>query len=359
MRRKGFTLIELLVVIAIIAILIGLLLPAVQKIREAAARMSCSNNLHQLGLAAQNYHSAYERFPPGVNMPVAINLPNAPAGFPKVTPGPVTPGQSYSLFEALLPYIEQDNLYKQLNFVAPPGSTTVPASVSASGVAVSGNNSQYYNASTDPARQPIQPPPGSVVVKTYLCPSDSAPTQTTYTSGSCSSTGASTGTCVFGANTYGGSAGIRSFYYDQMTQDGMFYINSSVRMTAVSDGTSNTIAFGERNRTDPVFDTVYTGAANSIEQHSGWAWANYFPGYDYLYGAAMPLNWLFPAGTTKDPNFVLQDARYSTFGSQHSGGANFALVDGSVRYISNSISLPVLQALTTRAGGEVIDATQY
>jgi prepilin-type N-terminal cleavage/methylation domain-containing protein/prepilin-type processing-associated H-X9-DG protein len=355
MKRRGFTLIELLVVIAIIAILIGLLLPAVQKVREAAARIQCANNLHQLGLAAHNYHSAYERFPPGVNLPVAIKIPNAPPGYPTVSPGPVTPGQSYSLFIALLPYVEQDNLYRQLNLVSPPGSTNVPASVSATGVAVPGNNSQYYNASTDPTRQPIQPPPGSTIVKTYLCPSDSAPPQTTYTSGSCGATGS----CLFGANTYGGNAGIRSFYYDAMTQDGVFYINSTVAIPQITDGTSNTIAFGERNRTDPVFDQVYTGVANSIEEHSGWAWSNYFPGYDYLYGAAMPLNWQFPVGTTKDPGFVLQDARYSTFGSQHSAGANFAFADGSVHFISNSIPLTVLQALVTRTGGEVIDASQY
>jgi prepilin-type N-terminal cleavage/methylation domain-containing protein len=353
--RRGFTLIELLVVIAIIAVLIGLLLPAIQKVREAANRIQCANNLKQLGLAAHNYHSALGRFPPGTNLPGAVKLPNAPKGYATVSPPAVTPGQSYSLFIALLPYVEQDNVNARLNLSVPAGSTTIPASVSATGAAVPGNNSQYYNASTDPARQPIQPPPASVIIKTFLCPSDTAPQQTTYTSSSCGATG----TCVFGANTYGGSAGIISFYYDAMTQDGVFFINSTVKIADISDGTSNTIAFGERNRTDPVFDQVYPGVANSIEQHSGWAWSNYFPGYDYLYGAAMPLNWKFPAGTTQDPNFVLQDARYSTFGSQHTAGANFCLADGSVRFISNSIPLPVLQALVTRAGGEVLDASQF
>ncbi len=107
-RRSAFTLIELLVVIAIIAILIGLLLPAVQKIREAAARMSCTNNLHQISLAAHNYASANGYFPPGT-----LVSPNARATdytFPAPFAGPYTGTLAF-----LLPYIEQDNLYKLLD----------------------------------------------------------------------------------------------------------------------------------------------------------------------------------------------------------------------------------------------------
>src|SRR6516162_8587412 len=108
--RGGFTLIELLVVIAIIAILIGLLLPAVQKVREAAARMSCSNNLHQIALAAHNYHSAYGVFPPGgLSSPKSIG-----AADPSAPPGWVFSGPYTGVLAFLLPYIEQDNVYKQL-----------------------------------------------------------------------------------------------------------------------------------------------------------------------------------------------------------------------------------------------------
>src|SRR5205807_1743462 len=116
-QRLAFTLIELLVVIAIIAVLIGLLLPAVQKVREAASRMSCSNNLKQLALAAHNYQSAFGKFPPGTNL--------SPTPFPYKTgtmtsfaPAPVN-GKAFSFFEALLPFVEQDNIYKALNLQSP------------------------------------------------------------------------------------------------------------------------------------------------------------------------------------------------------------------------------------------------
>lgn len=363
MKRKAFTLIELLVVIAIIAVLIGLLLPAIQKVREAANRMSCSNNLKQLGLAAQNYQTALGKFPPGANIPVGITWTS---GLKITTPNSPAPGQSFSLFMALLPYIEQDNTVPLLTRV---GTFTVFASGnphSVTGAAVLGNDSEYINASTDPAKQSLQPPPAAQIIKTFLCPSDTAPAQTTYLSKNCGANG----TCIFGANTYGGSAGINSFYSDSMTQDGIFYINSTIRISDITDGTSNTIAFGERNRHDKLINAIYgtTAQPDFMEQHSGWAWANYFPGYDYLYGASQPLNWDLtkaPPGSPplqtppSDPGFLYQDLRFSTFGSQHTGGANFCFADGSVRFVSDAIPLLTLQALTTRAGGEIIDGSAF
>jgi prepilin-type N-terminal cleavage/methylation domain-containing protein/prepilin-type processing-associated H-X9-DG protein len=309
MKRKGFTLIELLVVIAIIAILIGLLVPAVQKVREAASRLSCTNNLKQLGLAAQNYHGVYKRFPPGVNLPFVYKAPTWQSD------PPVFPGQSISLFESLLPYFEQDNLYKLLNF----------------------HVSQYGNCLGPNS-------PGATIIPVLLCPSDVAPKQTTYTTGG--------KTYYFGANSYGGNAGIYSFYTDTMDRTGIFYINSSVTIQGITDGTSNTFMFGERNRVDPTYDRIYGG---SFGQRSGWAWANTLPGFDYLFGAAMPINWLMPPTLQSDPGFVYEDLRFSSFGSNHTNGANFCFCDGSVRYLSDSTPLVTLQALCTRNGGEVFN----
>jgi prepilin-type N-terminal cleavage/methylation domain-containing protein/prepilin-type processing-associated H-X9-DG protein len=319
MPRKGFTLIELLVVIAIIAILIGLLLPAVQKVRDAAARMQCSNNLKQLGLAAHNYHGAFERFPPGVNLPAGWTYTDKTSA----PPAPL-PNVSFSLFEALLPFVEQDNIYKAMNFAGK-------------------SNSQYNKGNCD-----SQTAPGNTIVKTYLCPADIGQPQTTYTTGG--------KTYYFGANSYGGNAGRVSFYTDDMTRDGVFYINSTTRFADITDGTSNTLMFGERFRKDLTYDRIYGG---SFDQRSGWAWANGLPGFDYLFGAAVQINWLMPANLQSDPGFIYEDLRFNAYGSNHTVGANFAFSDGSVKFLTNSTPLLVLQYLSTRSNGEVIDASQY
>src|SRR5438270_4251902 len=214
-RWRGFTLIELLVLIAIIAVLGGLLLPAVQKVREAAKRMSCQNNLHQLGVGTHNYHDTYGRFMPGVNV-------NGSQIFPPNDQNPPNAKIGASMLELLLPYVEQDNIYQQLDLVTNLVKPTAPR-----------YNTQYVNCQTADSV-------GAKVVKTYLCPSDVGLPVTTFTTGG--------HTYYFGANSYGGNAGIRSFYTSAMTHDGMFYINSKVKMADVLDGTSNTILFGERFR---------------------------------------------------------------------------------------------------------------
>src|SRR5688572_5635788 len=199
--RRAFTLIELLVVIAIIAILIGLLLPAVQKVREAASRMKCTSHLKQIALAAHNYHDTNARFP-----------------------GATQTGSRYSsLFVELLPHVEQDPLYRQWDFV------TV--------------NNNYGGAV----------PRAGVVISVYLCPS-----QTLQHGGSTPA-----------LTTYGGNGGTRTYPGSRATADGVFHSTgpsseptanqTAVRFLDVTDGTSNTIFFGERVVGDAALDS-YLGA---------------------------------------------------------------------------------------------------
>jgi prepilin-type N-terminal cleavage/methylation domain-containing protein/prepilin-type processing-associated H-X9-DG protein len=318
--RSGFTLIELLVVIAIIAILIGLLVPAVQKVREAAARIQCSNNLKQIGLASHDYHDVYKRFPPGLNLPISSASGALFTTNSLVTSGlvgqPPIPNAFMSWCECLLPYIEQGPLYNQLNFAV----------------------REYGNANGAAS-------PGATVIPILLCPSDNLTSQTsTYTTGGV--------TYTFGMNSYGACGGKQTYYTSSMTCDGIYFYNSHVKVTDITDGSSNTLAFGERYHYDPAYTAINT--------LGGWAWANSNAVEDYLLSAYTPINYLLPVGTvTGSPNYP-EDARINSFGSGHTSGANFAYADGSVHFLSltSNSDLPMLQALATRAGGEVVNVPQ-
>jgi prepilin-type N-terminal cleavage/methylation domain-containing protein/prepilin-type processing-associated H-X9-DG protein len=312
-RRLAFTLIELLVVIAIIAILIGLLLPAVQKVRQAAARTSCSNNLKQIGLAAHNYHGVYQRFPPGINLPIS----NASgAVFPTNTlytsgkiGNPPDANKFYSWCEAVLPYMDMDALNKQIDYT----------------------QREYANTTTLSS-------PGAQIVKSFICPSDPLDTlviqyQQYY----------------FGMNSYGANGGSRSWYVDSMTNDGVYWINSQVTATSIPAGTSNILAFGERYHKDPAYTAIAT--------IGGWAWANYDAPQDYIFSAAVPVNFQLAPGTqTGSPSYP-EDDRLCAYGSGHANGANFAFCDGSVRFLTLTANndLLTLQRISQRNTDKVVN----
>jgi prepilin-type N-terminal cleavage/methylation domain-containing protein/prepilin-type processing-associated H-X9-DG protein len=323
-RRSAFTLIELLVVIAIIAILIGLLLPAVQKVREAAARMQCTNNLKQLALAAMNYAGANgDRFPSAINVPTSAQYPGHAGtlnGFAATLFGPAPlPTTFISWPEALFPYLEQGNLYNALNLT----------------------QRQYANVDATGTM------PGSQPVKTLLCPADVG-----LGNGAVVGFGGN----VWGMTSYGGCAGVGPFdFWENWSTNsavqGVFFVNSKVRILDVTDGTSNTFFFAERYHRDPAYDAALGSPGSTINTFGGWAWTNDFAMEDLtLSGGTQPINTPFQ-GTTVDP---FGDLRLSVYGSGHTVGANFAMVDGSVQFLSNGTAVSVLAALSTRSGGEVV-----
>jgi prepilin-type N-terminal cleavage/methylation domain-containing protein/prepilin-type processing-associated H-X9-DG protein len=310
--RRGFTLIELLVVIAIIAVLIALLLPAVQKVREAANRMACTNNLKQIALATHNFHDTYKKLPTGGRIPVLVG--GRPTG-------------GINLWVELLPYFEQDNLYKMWDF-----------------------DNQKNVAGRTNATQ-------AQVIKLLICPSDALPADVVE-----NRTAVSPPWCwgFYGMSSYGGNAGTRSVPFPGMSRDGIFFIGSCVRFADILDGTSNTLLFGERYHHDPEFDRlrpVLMPGIAPIEEAGKWGFVAGDPGImaNVTLHSAAPINYRMPS----DGDLLALITRDCAFGSGHPGGANFAFADGCVKFVSENIPQSTHQALSTRAGGEVVSADDY
>jgi len=326
----GFTLVELLVVIAIIGILVALLLPAVQAAREASRRTWCTNTLKQLALAAQQYHDAARTFPPAIV-------------FTRFDPTPTPRYTGVSLFVHLLPYLEMNHLRGQWHDDDPLSVFDgLKDSLSAQG-------------------------------PDLLCPSEPESENPLYYASH-----------IYGTPTdrwikvtnYAGNGGTRSYHPASgfLMADGIFFhtgVNSKpnpdqqpVRLADITDGTSNTLFFGERSRWDPNYDTFaaqgwdwtfrnygnWCGTSGQALAHvtlSSYSPLNYRLPFDYDQRAgASP-----PANSAGDFKYYI-DLRVCAYGSNHPGGANLALCDGSVRFFSDSIPLIALRALSTREGGE-------
>jgi prepilin-type N-terminal cleavage/methylation domain-containing protein/prepilin-type processing-associated H-X9-DG protein len=318
MRRRGFTLIELLVVIAIIAVLVALLLPAVQAAREAARRIQCANNLKQIGLALQNYHDEVSAFPPGW----VTRLDPA-------TGDNTGPGWGWATM--ILAEMEQPALFNAVNF----------------------------NLAIElPANQTAR----VTRIATFACPSD-ASFQITFTvvDSSTSTTTPGAPICDVASSNYPGCYGKTdpSSLYPYSPSDGppgrdngegLFFRNRSIRIAEITDGTSMTIAAGERsqNLSRATWVGAITNAAVPITELQAEN------GLDPEGGDALVVS---HTGELNGPNSI--PAHADQFWARHPGGAQFAFADGSVRFLKERRPLPIFQALATRSGGEVLSADSF
>jgi prepilin-type N-terminal cleavage/methylation domain-containing protein/prepilin-type processing-associated H-X9-DG protein len=332
-RNAGFTLIELLVVIAIIAILIGLLLPAVQKVREAAARSKCQNNLKQLGLALHNYHGENSRFPPAT------------------TDNPANGTGMICWSAYTLPYIEQMALYSRYDFTV-----------------------GWDNAINDDTTGTDPTKPGRIHVPTFICPSDPLPDRVTDTRSRAPMDYMATAeflpsplTRTAGTSNpfadYPGTFNL-GFPPSDPQQDYLGVLchrtatNLATRkLTDVTDGTSNTIMLAEcAGLTDIYVQGTAVGRTGGFS-----AWAN--PESRINVGGCSASNGVatIPGSMAINCSNSLPSTTSVTnqIYSFHSQGANVVMADGSVKFILQSVKLEILMALVTRAYGEVIPAGSY
>lgn len=320
----GFTLVELLVVIAIIGVLVAILLPAIQAARASARRTHCQNNLRQIAVAALNFHDAKGHFPGGMEQRLFSNAPSF---------------RGVALFAALLPFLEESNLAATWDLDDPL------------------QNAVGGEAARTATLQPV-----------LLCPSDLLTKNPVQKDG-----------LYYALGSYGGNGGRRSYFPDIATVDGMFHTTGPasepksgqqpVKLAMVTDGTSHTLLVGERSR----FDTNYQSFVDiGWTQYDllGWGWwgaatSRRAIGHVTM-SSVVPINYQLPVGYANRQNAMppinvpgdlnaYSDRRLSAFGSEHGGGANFAMADGSVRFLDESLQLELLQALSTRGSADPVE----
>jgi prepilin-type N-terminal cleavage/methylation domain-containing protein/prepilin-type processing-associated H-X9-DG protein len=305
-RRSAFTLIELLVVIAIIAILVGLLLPAVQKVREAAARIKCQNNLKQIGLAYHSYAGANNQaFPPAM-----ITNPNTTVG--------------WGIFP--LPYMEQDNLYRQYNFSAP--FFYVNTAFGINNQAVANTSIPLYNCPSAPVRQPYS--------YTFNYPG--------YPPTSWQAAAADYTPLAGVSQSLIGYLGLTT-----TSLGGALQRDVASPILSISDGTSNTILLAEVAGKNTLWQNgVQNGTLSGFSGGEG-GWADATSSGSSLYGSSA--DGLVTPGTCG----VNCSNDYGLY-AFHTGGANVLMCDGSVRFVSSGTSIVTLAAMVTRSGGEAVSA---
>jgi prepilin-type N-terminal cleavage/methylation domain-containing protein/prepilin-type processing-associated H-X9-DG protein len=342
-RKPAFTLIELLVVIAIIAVLVGLLLPAVQKVREAANRMSCANNLKQIGLALHNYHGTFQAFPQAFK-PLAIPDPTAPAG---------TGAYGASAFTLILPFLEQNSLYQQIDIT---------------------------KAALSSVNMPPVNPAYSAAIKTFLCPSAPGNPSVDYSAelaNSFNNFGVAVTPApglIFGRSDYAPDAGMSADIPGIGIHAGASIIceppDGPVQITSITDGSSNTTMVvedagrpGWYGSNGPASEPAiggytpvvgsYLGGANGPAPQGGGAWAdplNYIAtnGSDPS-GSGIAAGGGFlgmPVAPWSCANGCSNDSEIFGF---HTGGTNIVFGDGSVRFVINGLTMNQMQALLSRA----------
>lgn len=322
-RRSGFTLIELLVVIAIIAILIALLVPAVQKVRESAARTQCQNNIKQLGLAIHAFHDTYKKFPLGTHD---------------------DDNRSFCWRTWILPFIEQDPLYKQMvaaGLWVPPGMGGDTNGVGGSALNVDGVATSEISSAGGTIQTLCK-----AKISVYTCPSDvltdadnDGYAKTNY----CGNIGPAVGTIAGCASTDARGNFQQGVFLHANNNDRTWV----TRMASITDGTSNTIFVGE------VSDSANVSENNNSDgRFPIWASGNNNGGCNGILNSGAVFRFVdvaYPLNCNK----TINESNMS-FGSKHTGGANFLFGDGAVRFISDTVDVNIYRGLGTRNGGEPV-----